>query len=72
MRAVSRKVQHEPHAHEQPVQPGSRPTRFRPEPIESSGRQPAPMRGEFALPKPVTPALPAVEAFSRLDLPGAC
>ncbi|OKI99594.1 hypothetical protein AMK18_21065 [Streptomyces sp. CB01249] len=38
-------------------------------PSRSSGRRPAPMRGEFALPKTVTPALPAVEAFSELDLP---
>ncbi|MYQ81331.1 DEAD/DEAH box helicase [Streptomyces sp. SID4923] len=29
------------------------------------------MRGEFALPKTVTPALPAVGAFSELDLPGS-
>ncbi|MGW1124186.1 DEAD/DEAH box helicase [Streptomyces sp. NPDC002526] len=38
-------------------------------PSRSNGRRPAPMRGEFALPKTVTPALPAVEAFSELDLP---
>ncbi|MCX4699250.1 DEAD/DEAH box helicase [Streptomyces sp. NBC_01373] len=32
------------------------------------GRQAAP-QGEFALPKTITPALPAVEAFAELDLP---
>ncbi|WP_328901020.1 DEAD/DEAH box helicase [Streptomyces sp. NBC_00441] len=40
-------------------------------PSRSSGRRPVPMRGEFALPKTITPALPAVEAFSGLDLPGS-
>ncbi|MFI8069149.1 DEAD/DEAH box helicase [Streptomyces sp. NPDC086033] len=34
------------------------------------GRRPAPVQGEFALPKSVTPALPAVEAFADLDMPG--
>ncbi|MEU1468306.1 DEAD/DEAH box helicase [Streptomyces sp. NPDC005761] len=34
------------------------------------GRRPAAVQGEFALPKTVTPALPAVEAFADLDLPG--
>ncbi|MFJ7628482.1 DEAD/DEAH box helicase [Streptomyces sp. NPDC097595] len=38
-------------------------------PSRSNGRRPAPLRGEFALPRTVTPALPAVEAFSDLDLP---
>ncbi|MFF5338770.1 DEAD/DEAH box helicase [Streptomyces sp. NPDC013181] len=38
-------------------------------PSRSGGRRPAPLRGEFALPETVTPALPAVEAFSSLDLP---
>ncbi|MDT0322097.1 DEAD/DEAH box helicase [Streptomyces millisiae] len=33
------------------------------------GRRPAAIRGEFAPPKTVTPALPAVEAFTDLDLP---
>ncbi|MFE9456164.1 DEAD/DEAH box helicase [Streptomyces californicus] len=33
------------------------------------GRRPAPVRGEFALPETITPALPAVEAFDSLDLP---
>ncbi|MHC5264375.1 DEAD/DEAH box helicase [Streptomyces sp. UC4497] len=33
------------------------------------GRRPAAVQGEFALPKTVTPALPAVEAFADLDLP---
>lgn len=32
------------------------------------GRRPA-ASGEFALPKTITPALPAVEAFADLDLP---
>ncbi|MFH9957872.1 DEAD/DEAH box helicase [Streptomyces roseolus] len=35
------------------------------------GRRPAPVRGEFALPKTITPALPAVEAFAGLDMPKA-
>ncbi|WP_069766210.1 DEAD/DEAH box helicase [Streptomyces sp. LUP47B] len=34
------------------------------------GRRPAAVQGEFALPKSVTPALPAVEAFADLDMPG--
>ncbi|MFC8532669.1 DEAD/DEAH box helicase [Streptomyces sp. NPDC057249] len=38
-------------------------------PDRSGGRRPAPVRGEFALPRTVTPALPAVEVFSGLDLP---
>ncbi|MGW3661300.1 DEAD/DEAH box helicase [Streptomyces sp. NPDC005151] len=33
------------------------------------GRRPAAVQGEFALPKTITPALPAVEAFADLDLP---
>ncbi|MFB7221874.1 DEAD/DEAH box helicase [Streptomyces sp. NPDC056227] len=33
------------------------------------GRRPAAKQGEFALPKTITPALPAVEAFADLDLP---
>ncbi|MGY5123190.1 DEAD/DEAH box helicase [Streptomyces nigrescens] len=33
------------------------------------GRRPAAVQGEFALPKTVTPALPAVEAFADLDMP---
>ncbi|GAA4986025.1 DEAD/DEAH box helicase [Streptomyces hyderabadensis] len=38
---------------------------------QNSGRRPAaaPQGGEFALPKTVTPALPAVETFAELDLP---
>ncbi|KOU78556.1 MULTISPECIES: DEAD/DEAH box helicase [Streptomyces] len=32
------------------------------------GRRPAAVPGEFALPKTITPALPAVEAFADLDL----
>ncbi|MFD7860720.1 DEAD/DEAH box helicase [Streptomyces sp. NPDC059783] len=38
-------------------------------PSGSGGRRPAAVRGEFALPETITPALPAVEAFSGLDLP---
>ncbi|MFD5889959.1 DEAD/DEAH box helicase [Streptomyces sp. NPDC060334] len=34
------------------------------------GRRPAALQGEFALPKTITPALPAVEAFADLDMPG--
>ncbi|MET8420905.1 DEAD/DEAH box helicase [Streptomyces sp. NPDC005134] len=34
------------------------------------GRRPAAVQGEFALPKTVTPGLPAVEAFADLDMPG--
>ncbi|MEV7519314.1 DEAD/DEAH box helicase [Streptomyces sp. NPDC091371] len=32
------------------------------------GRRPAAAQGEFALPKTITPALPAVEAFADLDM----
>ncbi|MEU7425143.1 DEAD/DEAH box helicase [Streptomyces sp. NPDC040750] len=34
------------------------------------GRRPAAVQGEFALPETITPALPAVEAFADLDMPG--
>ncbi|MFC8592564.1 DEAD/DEAH box helicase [Streptomyces atroolivaceus] len=34
------------------------------------GQRPAAVQGEFALPVTVTPALPAVEAFADLDMPG--
>ncbi|MCP3755314.1 DEAD/DEAH box helicase [Streptomyces sp. TBY4] len=34
-----------------------------------SGRRPASVPGEFALPKTITPALPAVEAFADLGMP---
>ncbi|MFI6442777.1 DEAD/DEAH box helicase [Streptomyces sp. NPDC050759] len=34
------------------------------------GRRPAAVQGEFALPESVTPALPAVEGFADLDMPG--
>ncbi|MCX5071497.1 DEAD/DEAH box helicase [Streptomyces sp. NPDC054949] len=34
------------------------------------GRRPAALQGEFALPKTITPGLPAVEAFADLDMPG--
>ncbi|MFI5984554.1 DEAD/DEAH box helicase [Streptomyces sp. NPDC051555] len=33
------------------------------------GRRPAAIQGEFAPPKTITPALPAVEAFGDLDMP---
>ncbi|MGW6985650.1 DEAD/DEAH box helicase, partial [Streptomyces sp. NPDC054932] len=33
------------------------------------GRRPAAVQGEFAPPKTITPALPAVEAFADLDMP---
>ncbi|MFD8690244.1 DEAD/DEAH box helicase [Streptomyces sp. NPDC059651] len=33
------------------------------------GRRPAAKQGEFALPKTITPGLPAVEAFADLDMP---
>ncbi|MFE1024586.1 DEAD/DEAH box helicase [Streptomyces sp. NPDC058818] len=36
---------------------------------QTSGRRPAAPQGEFALPKTVTPALPAVESFDELDMP---
>ncbi|MFF7181237.1 DEAD/DEAH box helicase [Streptomyces sp. NPDC008121] len=35
-----------------------------------SSRRSAPVQGEFALPRTITPALPAVEAFADLDMPG--
>ncbi|MEU5400618.1 DEAD/DEAH box helicase [Streptomyces sp. NPDC005963] len=35
-----------------------------------SGRRPAAVKQEFALPVTVTPALPPVEAFAELDMPG--
>ncbi|MFE9257556.1 DEAD/DEAH box helicase [Streptomyces sp. NPDC006879] len=34
------------------------------------GRRPAAVQGEFAPPKTITPALPAVDAFSDLGMPG--
>ncbi|TWD12909.1 superfamily II DNA/RNA helicase [Streptomyces sp. T12] len=34
------------------------------------GRRPAAVQGEFALPRTITPALPAVEGFADLDMPG--
>ncbi|AKZ56958.1 putative DEAD-box RNA helicase [Streptomyces ambofaciens ATCC 23877] len=36
---------------------------------QTSGRRPAAPQGEFALPKTITPALPAVESFAELDMP---
>ncbi|MEV7788497.1 DEAD/DEAH box helicase [Streptomyces sp. NPDC088106] len=41
-------------------------------PVRSGGygRRPAAVQGEFALPRTVTPALPAVEGFAELDMPG--
>ncbi|MFD5181942.1 DEAD/DEAH box helicase [Streptomyces sp. NPDC058372] len=47
---------------------GSAPTRSG-APRRSGGRRPAAPQGEFAPPKTVTPALPAVEAFADLALP---
>lgn len=46
--------------------------RFRPAPRRSGGygRRPAALQGEFALPRTLTPALPAVETFTDLDMPG--
>ncbi|MFF3288758.1 DEAD/DEAH box helicase [Streptomyces sp. NPDC003023] len=41
-----------------------------PKRIGGYGRRPAAPQGEFALPVSVTPALPAVEAFADLDMPG--
>ncbi|WP_318213675.1 DEAD/DEAH box helicase [Streptomyces sp. SCL15-6] len=38
---------------------------------QGSGRRPAAPQGEFALPKTITPALPAVEAFADLAMPPA-
>ncbi|WP_406282011.1 DEAD/DEAH box helicase [Embleya sp. NBC_00896] len=35
------------------------------------GRRPAAVQGEFALPKTITPALPAVTSFAELDMPAA-
>ncbi|SCK46091.1 DEAD/DEAH box helicase [Streptomyces sp. WMMB 322] len=35
---------------------------------DGRGRRPAAVQGEFALPKTITPALPAVEAFADLDI----
>src|SRR5689334_12595031 len=35
------------------------------------GRRPAALQGEFALPRTITPALPAVEGFADLDMPRA-
>ncbi|MGC4912245.1 DEAD/DEAH box helicase [Streptomyces albogriseolus] len=35
------------------------------------GRRPAAVQGEFALPRTITPALPPVEGFADLDMPGA-
>ncbi|KMS69118.1 DEAD/DEAH box helicase, partial [Streptomyces leeuwenhoekii] len=34
------------------------------------GRRSSGVQGEFALPKTITPALPAVEGFADLDMPG--
>src|SRR5690242_4852196 len=40
-------------------------------PVRSGGygRRPAAVQGEFALPRTITPALPAVEGFADLDMP---
>ncbi|MGX1510641.1 superfamily II DNA/RNA helicase [Streptomyces collinus] len=44
----------------------------RPRPSRSGGygRRPAAGQGEFALPRTITPALPAAEGFADLDMPG--
>ncbi|MFE6594672.1 DEAD/DEAH box helicase [Streptomyces sp. NPDC057781] len=36
---------------------------------DGRGRRPAAVQGEFALPKTITPALPAAESFADLDMP---
>ncbi|NEY35167.1 DEAD/DEAH box helicase [Streptomyces sp. PRKS01-65] len=36
---------------------------------QGSGGRPAPQGGDFALPKTITPALPAVESFADLEMP---
>ncbi|MFE7468627.1 DEAD/DEAH box helicase [Streptomyces sp. NPDC057499] len=38
-------------------------------PGRSGGRRPPTMQGEFAVPETITPALPAVKAFSDLEMP---
>jgi superfamily II DNA/RNA helicase len=47
-------------------QGGGRPRNGRP---QSTGGRPAPQGGDFALPKTITPALPAVESFADLEMP---
>ncbi|WP_344527612.1 DEAD/DEAH box helicase [Streptomyces albiaxialis] len=42
----------------------------RPSRSAGQGRRPAAVQGEFALPETITPALPPVEAFADLDMPG--
>nr|WP_145491646.1 MULTISPECIES: DEAD/DEAH box helicase [Streptomyces] len=41
-------------------------------PVRSGGHDPRPARsqGEFALPRTISPALPSVESFADLDMPG--
>ncbi|WP_141746671.1 DEAD/DEAH box helicase, partial [Streptomyces sp. LUP30] len=54
------------------TQTNDRPTRARSGgPVRSGGhgRRPVAVQGEFALPRTITPALPAVEAFAELDMP---
>ncbi|MEU6759867.1 DEAD/DEAH box helicase [Streptomyces sp. NPDC046685] len=54
-----------------PTRSGGGPSRSGGAPSRSGGygRRPSSVQGEFALPKTITPALPAVEAFADLDLP---
>ncbi|MFF5255055.1 DEAD/DEAH box helicase [Streptomyces leeuwenhoekii] len=47
-------------------QGGGRPRNGRP---QGGGGRPAPQGGDFALPKTITPALPAVESFADLEMP---
>ncbi|CQR63324.1 DEAD/DEAH box helicase [Streptomyces leeuwenhoekii] len=47
-------------------QGGGRPRNGRP---QGTGGRPAPQGGDFALPKTITPALPAVESFADLEMP---
>ncbi|WTL44847.1 DEAD/DEAH box helicase [Streptomyces sp. NBC_01497] len=52
-----------------PVRGNSRSGSSAPRRSGGYGRRPAAVQGEFALPKTITPALPAVEAFSDLAMP---
>ncbi|MBQ0825095.1 DEAD/DEAH box helicase [Streptomyces tagetis] len=49
---------------------GSAPSRSAGPSSSGQGRRPAGVQGEFALPRTITPALPAVESFSDLGMPG--
>ncbi|MFJ9123457.1 DEAD/DEAH box helicase [Streptomyces sp. NPDC102340] len=48
---------------------GNRSRSGRPARSGGYGRRPAAVQGEFALPKTITPALPAVEGFAELGMP---